>query len=117
MPDYASILRRSIAALPNPGPDMREAVYQRARAALARQLTAVEPPLTTREIERQHQELEDAVGRIEADYAAEAQAEEPEDDFFIPEAELRRDLPPPRTPLQSDYGAAPTEQRHPRNLA
>ena len=68
MPDYASILKRSISALPDPTPEMREAVYQRARAALARQLTAVDPPLSTREIETQHQELEDAVARLEADY-------------------------------------------------
>ena len=69
MPDYASILRRSVSALPDPSPEMREAVYQRARAALARQLTAVDPPLSTREIETQHQELEDAVARLEAEYA------------------------------------------------
>lgn len=69
MPDYASILKRSISALPDPTPDMREAVYQRARAALARQLTAVEPPLSTREIETQHQELEDAVVRLESEFA------------------------------------------------
>jgi outer membrane biosynthesis protein TonB len=92
MPDYVSILRRSIAALPNPGPEMREAVYQRARAALARQLTAVDPPLSTREIEQQHQELEDAVAQLEADYVAEETAEtelseeeQREDDFFEPE--------------------------------
>jgi hypothetical protein len=113
MPDYASILRRSIAALPNPGPDMRQAVYQRARAALARQLTAIEPPLTTREIDRQHQELEDAVARIEADYAAEAGPAE--DEFFIPEEELRHDVPP-RAPLESNYGAGPVEPRVTRDL-
>ena len=54
---------------------MREAVYQRARAALARQLTAVDPPLSTREIETQHRELEDAVARLEADYAPQEEAE------------------------------------------
>jgi hypothetical protein len=69
MPDYASILRRSISALPDSSPEMRDAVYQRARAALARQLTAVDPPLSTREIQAQHQELEDAVARLEADYS------------------------------------------------
>lgn len=69
MPDYASILRRSVSALPDPSPEMREAVYQRARAALARQLTAVDPPLSTREIETQHQELEDAVERLELEFA------------------------------------------------
>ncbi len=64
---------------------MREAVYQRARAALARQLTAVDPPLSTREIERQHQELEDAVARLEAEYSAESESEAdapPDDDPF-----------------------------------
>jgi hypothetical protein len=81
MPDYASILRRSVSALPDPSSDMRQAVYQRARAALARQLTAVDPPLSTREIETQHQELEDAVVRLEAEFAP---AEEPAPAFAEP---------------------------------
>ncbi len=92
MPDYTSILRRSISALPEPSPEMREAVYQRARAALARQLTAVDPPLSTREIEAQHQELEDAVARLEADFAPdEVSQPDPidddpgEEDFYDPE--------------------------------
>jgi hypothetical protein len=59
---------------------MREAVYQRARAALARQLTAVDPPLSTREIETQHQELEDAVAQLEAEYAPD-DAPDPDPDF------------------------------------
>jgi hypothetical protein len=105
MPDYASILRRSVAALNDASPPMREAVYQRARAALARQLTAVDPPLSTREIERQHQELEDAVARLEADFSAE-DADEPEpepveDEYFEPE-------PPEREP---SYPAQAREDR------
>ena len=79
MPDYASILRRSVSALPDPSPEMREAVYQRARAALARQLTAVDPPLSTREIEIQHQELEDAVERLESEFG---QPDEPPPPVF-----------------------------------
>jgi hypothetical protein len=75
MPDYTSILRRSISALPDPSPELREAVYQRARAALARQLTAVDPPLSAREIEAQHRELEDAVTRLEADFVPQETAE------------------------------------------
>ena len=96
MPDYASILRRSISALPDPSSEMREAVYQRARAALARQLTAVDPPLSSREIETQHQELEDAVARLEAEFAPqrapEPSLEAPRDEFpFAP-------APPPSAP-------------------
>src|SRR5687768_8332329 len=92
MPDYASILRRSISALPDSSPEMREAVYQRARAALARQLTAVDPPLSTRDIEAQHQELEDAVARLEADYAS-------------------------AHPIETDEGAGALEQRRFREAA
>ncbi len=66
---------------------MREAVYQRARAALARQLTAVDPPLSSREIELQHQELEDAVARLEAEFAPAAAdagfSGPPADDDFL----------------------------------
>ena len=68
MPDYTSILKRSVSTLPDQSPAMREAVYQRARAALARQLTVVDPPLSTREIEAQHQELENAVREVEAGF-------------------------------------------------
>ena len=45
---------------------------------MARQLTAVDPPLSTREIETQHQELEDAVVRLEAEFAPQ---EEPAESF------------------------------------
>lgn len=77
MPDYTSILKRSVSTLPDQSPAMREAVYQRARAALARQLTAVEPPLSTREIEAQHQELENAVRQVEAGFATQKPAAPP----------------------------------------
>src|SRR4051812_46846944 len=100
MPDYASILRRSVSALPDPSPEMREAVYQRARAALARQLTAVDPPLSTRDIETQHQELEDAVVRLESEFVPQ---EEPaqglldasgKDDFLYTAPQAPRSEPP-----------------------
>ncbi len=115
MPDYASILRRSVAALPDPTTEMREAVYQRARAALARQLTAVDPPLSAREIESQHQELEDAVVRLEAEYAPqEAPAEDypapsKKDDFFYsaPQKPAPERHPPPPPPTNSFAAEAP----------
>jgi len=69
MPDYASILKRSIETLPEKTPDMRQAVYDRARAALARQLTSVDPPLGPESIELQHQHLEDAISVVESDFS------------------------------------------------
>src|SRR5882757_4610864 len=114
MPDYASILRRSVSALPDASPEMREAVYQRARAALARQLTAVDPPLSTRDIETQHQELEDAVVRLESEFAPQ---EEPEpafaemggkDDFLYTAPQ-----PPPPEPRRPAAAAAHAEPAPP----
>jgi hypothetical protein len=100
MPDYASILKRSISGLADPSPEMREAVYQRARAALARQLTAVDPPLSTREIELQHQELEDAVARLEAEFAP-----EPASDLEDTSADDNFDF----APQDGDEGGQPSD--------
>ncbi len=111
MPDYASILKRSISGLADPSPEMREAVYQRARAALARQLTAVDPPLSTREIELQHQELEDAVTRLEAEFAPSAPVQDYGETLAAKEDFLYTPPPPPMTesrkPQPADFGATP----------
>ncbi len=69
MPDYNSILRRSIEGVPDHTVDMRRAIYERARATIARQLAAVDPPIPAEQIELQHQKLEQAIGEIEAEYA------------------------------------------------
>ena len=106
MPDYALILRRSISALPDPTPDMREAVYQRARAALARQLTAVDPPLSSREIEAQHQELEDAVARLEAEFVP----AQPASPSFEP-AKEEFDFTPTPAPAPMPEAAPPPPSR------
>jgi hypothetical protein len=74
MPDYVGILKRSISALPEDDPALRQAVYERARSALARQLTGIDPPLSADEIEAQHQQLEDAIEEVESELAAEDEA-------------------------------------------
>jgi hypothetical protein len=50
---------------------MRRAIYERARATIARQLTSVDPPLPAESIEAQHQLLEQAIVETEAEYALE----------------------------------------------
>ncbi len=72
MPDYTSILKRSIETLPEKTPELRQAVYERARTALARQLISVDPPLNPESVELQHQHLEEAIVTVEADISVTA---------------------------------------------
>ncbi len=103
MPDYASILKRSIETLPEKTPDMRQAVYERARSALARQLTSVDPPLSPESIELQHQHLEDAISVVEADYSPVTAATEETVDVAAANDEIHGDTAPPgETALPGD---------------
>lgn len=95
MADYFPLLARALEALPDPDGRARAAVYERARAALATQLQAVEPRLSEAEIARERASLDEAIGRVEHNYAvAPGPAPEPE----IEPAETRRprlDTPQP----------------------
>lgn len=66
MADYFPVLSRAIAGLENNTGEARRAVYERARAAIVRQLRAIEPPLSEEDISRERMQLEEAIRKIEA---------------------------------------------------
>jgi hypothetical protein len=68
MADFYPILARAVAGLPETSPAARNAIYERARAALVTQLRSLDPPLGEAEIMRERLSLDEAVARIEADY-------------------------------------------------
>ncbi|MDP3258099.1 MAG: histidine kinase, partial [Bosea sp. (in: a-proteobacteria)] len=68
MADFYPILARAVAGLPDTSPAARQAIYDRARAALVAQLRSLDPPLGEAEIMRERLSLDEAVARIEADY-------------------------------------------------
>lgn len=68
MADFYPILARAVAGLPDTSPAARNAIYDRARAALVTQLRSLDPPLGEAEIMRERLSLDEAVARIEADY-------------------------------------------------
>lgn len=70
MADYYPLLTRAIATLPDRDPARRQAIYQRAREALERQLRSLDPPLGEEEILRETLALDDVILRIEADFTA-----------------------------------------------
>ena len=66
MADYFPLLERAVSSLPDPTPDARRAIYDRARKALIAQLQNVRPPVAATYIERECHALDLAVARLEA---------------------------------------------------
>jgi hypothetical protein len=69
MADYYPLIFRAVEGLADTSPETRRAVYERARTALVAQLRTLDPPLSERDIERERASLDDAIGRVEADFA------------------------------------------------
>lgn len=65
MADYYSLIQRAVAGLPEPTPENRRAIYERAMAALRAQLENLDPPLSPAEIMREQILLEETIQRVE----------------------------------------------------
>ena len=79
MADYQPLISRAVAGLESNTGENRRALYERARAALVKQLRSVDPPLEESDITRERLALEEAIRKIEAEElkgapAGEAQA-------------------------------------------
>lgn len=95
MADYYSLISRAIAALPQPTPDTRQAVYDRARKALVNQLRGIQPPVADADIAAEGRALEEAITRLELELAVRPAGPQP-----APAA------PPPKTPAPKETPAA-----------
>lgn len=69
MADYYPLLTRALEGVPDPTPDVRRNVYERARAALIAQMRNLNPPIADADIMRECLALDDAVQRIEQYFA------------------------------------------------
>ena len=76
MADYHPLIARAVQGLPDPAPEMRAAVYDRARTALFAQLRSLDPPLSDEEFEAERHALESAIAAVEADHAGSAGPDE-----------------------------------------
>ncbi len=123
MAEYYPLLAKAVAGLPDSTPDLRRAVYERARKALLGQLRALQPPVPEEDVEKESQALDVAIARLEAEYAAapapspaEAQASSvaPEPVPVAPAAPPRPPARPPlspRLPSNTPPPAAPVRPR------
>jgi hypothetical protein len=103
MADYYPLIARAVAGLdPNAPGESRRALYERARTALISQLRSVQPALSEAEITRERLALEDAVRRVEAEFARRAPAPEmPHPDAPAAEPDEAPHAAPPKSPLAS----------------
>lgn len=72
MADFYPVLKRAISSLPSGSGESRRIVYEKARAALVKQLQAYDPPLLPAEITDQRLALEECIRRVESEVAGAA---------------------------------------------
>src|SRR5690606_26999377 len=116
MADFAAVLRKTIDGLKENTPEMRQKVYDKARATIDAKLAAVTPPPPQAVIERQKKLLEDAISTVEADYAQPLPAPDEDNDFDRIFAEfesndypLKREAAAP-SPAFDEPAAVPEEE-------
>ena len=105
MADYRSILDRAIDGLQNNTEEARRAIYEKARTALMRQLSTLQPALSPAEISKQRLQLEEAVRETEGKFSGVGVFEDAVADALsdlslteetpVVEAEPTADLPEP----------------------
>lgn len=109
MADLSAVLRKTIDGLPNASPELRAKVYDKARAAIERQIAAANPPLAEELIEARRSALADAIDRTEDHYLGQEDAPVPAPAPVAPkppappaiEPRAATPAPPPRAPVTS----------------
>jgi len=76
MAEYYPLLAKAVAGLPDSTPETRRAVYERARKALLGQLRKLDPPVPEADVEREGVALDEAIEKLEAEFAAKLNAAE-----------------------------------------
>jgi hypothetical protein len=90
MADYYPLIARAIEGLSDRSPEMRAAVYERARSALIGQLANLDPPLAPENIEAERVSLDAAIARIEREQGPVKDSEQEQEPEQEPEKELEK---------------------------
>jgi len=69
MADFVAVLKKTLDGLSDTTPLMREKVYEKARITISSKLATMNPPLPDAVIEKQKQALEEAIVKVEEEYA------------------------------------------------
>lgn len=120
MADLSAVLRKTIDALPAATPQLRAKVYEKARAAVQRQIAQANPPLALDMADARQRALEDAIRATEAHYSGVASPAPASREAAPPPAPdaMRAAPPAPVTPPpaaerpgNASYSGAPPQDR------
>jgi len=95
MADFVAVLKKTIGGLADNTPELRQKVYEKARATIAAKLAAISPPPPQLVVDRQKKALEDAIAMVEAEYAPPPAPVEDDLDAFLADFGRPADPPPP----------------------
>jgi len=87
MADFVAVIRKAVDNLPDNTPENRSKVYDKARAAIRRQLEAINPPPSDEVIARQLDKLGQAIDEVESDHAEAQPADIDETEALMAELE------------------------------
>lgn len=87
MADFVAVIRKAVDSLPNNTPENRAKVYDKARAAIRRQLEAINPPPSDEVIARQLDKLGAAIDEVESEHAEALPADVDETEALMAELE------------------------------
>ena len=131
MADFVAVIRKAVDNLPENTPEIRARVYDKARAAIRRQLEAINPQPSDEVIARQLDKLDLAIDEVELEHAEALPADEDETDALMAELESMVEkspviaetapqapaaappapeepqAPPPGVPASQDYAPEP----------
>tara|TARA_R110002020_G_scaffold127531_3_gene286108 strand:- start:9658 stop:11247 length:1590 start_codon:yes stop_codon:yes gene_type:complete len=112
MADFVAVIRKAVDNLPENTPENRTKVYTKARAAIRRQLEAINPPPSDEAIARQLDKLDMAIEEVEAEHAEALPADADEADALMAELESMVEKSPvitePRQPAFTPPPFAPS---------
>ena len=111
MADFVAVIRKAVDNLPENTPENRSKVYDKARAAIRRQLEAINPQPSDEVIARQLGKLDLAIDEVESEHAEALPPEEDETDALMAELESMVEKSPVITepePAPAPPGPAPS---------
>jgi len=110
MADFVAVLKKTIGGLAENTPELRQKVYEKARATIAARLAAINPPPPQLVVDRQKKALEDAIAMVEAEFAPPPAPAEDDLDAFL--ADFGKPVAPPPVAAPRATPVAPAAPRH-----